>query len=116
MTRADIARLGVVLRPEGVPREGVTGWVNGAMLVLLDSRDVVNLVSYDVSDRACLRVGRTVLNGSTTIQFASGFLGRCTLEQGSGGNALECSTPSGAKTFVYDSFGRQGSLNVQLRR
>jgi hypothetical protein len=114
MSRAAIAGLGIPLRPEGGLRADGTGWVSGALTILCNSNGIATTLSYDLREGSCLRVGRTVLTSRTTVQEARAALGACTLQRGSGGYALECTTPSGAKTYVYSSYEPRGSLTVQL--
>ena len=93
------------LKPEGTKRgPDRSGYVSGALLVIVDQSSRVVTISVDLPQSPGLRAGKTIVPPQANLDQIKQLLPGCELSNGSGGRVLECEGSKG-KMHFYDSFG-----------
>ena len=91
------------LEPEGVERANRTGFISGPILVLFDGQDEVVLVSVELRKSPGLKVGKSVIQPTASLEEIKRAIPGCTAAKGSGGNTVTCKDAEGGTLSIHDS-------------
>lgn len=116
MTRAQVTRLGFELTPDDLARGDEAGFLAGPLHIFFETtHDTVRSVSVELKKTSGLRIGRSSLSPSASMQQLARLLPDCPVEDEGLGLMLTCPLKAGLRLTAHTE-GSGPVVQVMLSR